>query len=177
MCIRDRFCSAVAIDTIFIGPQLIVTSTPAIGGENNGTATATITNGGTPPFSFLWETGETTATIENLSPGFYTTTVTDSLECSTTDSVEVTFANTLEDIVENSIKLYPNPSETFFILEVGNDFLNGTVELINAEGKVIYNIYVTTNSTEIIVADIASGLYHIRISCDGKTFFQAVVIN
>ena len=99
------------------------------------------------------------------------------MECSTTDSVEVTFANTLEDIVENSIKLYPNPSETFFILEVGNDFLNGTVELINAEGKVIYNIYVTTNSTEIIVADIASGLYHIRISCDGKTFFQAVVIN
>ncbi|MBP9795712.1 MAG: T9SS type A sorting domain-containing protein [Chitinophagales bacterium] len=171
------FCSAVAIDTIFIGPQLIVTSTPAIGGENNGTATATITNGGTPPFSFLWETGETTATIENLSPGFYTTTVTDSLECSTTDSVEVTFANSLEDISENSIKLYPNPSETFFILEVGNDFLNASIELINVEGKIMYSENLTTNTSEIKVGDFLKGIYYLKIRSDKNNYYQAIIIN
>lgn len=55
----------------------------------NGTATAIST--GTPSFTYAWNTSpvQTTSTAGNLCPGFYTVTVTDSLGCSATDSVEV----------------------------------------------------------------------------------------
>ncbi len=43
---------------------------------NNGIATA-IVECGISPFDYLWSTGETTQTIENLSPGIYSVTVTD----------------------------------------------------------------------------------------------------
>lgn len=38
--------------------------------------------GGTSPYSFLWSTGSTSATIFNLNAGNYTVTVTDSFGCS-----------------------------------------------------------------------------------------------
>ncbi|MEM9548416.1 MAG: M36 family metallopeptidase [Bacteroidota bacterium] len=44
---------------------------------------------GTAPYTYLWETGETTATINNLMPGFYTLTITDDTNCVKIDSAEV----------------------------------------------------------------------------------------
>lgn len=46
--------------------------------EASATVTAT---GGTPPYNYLWNTLETTQTIENLLPGYYSVTVTDANEC------------------------------------------------------------------------------------------------
>ncbi|HKL03256.1 MAG TPA: SprB repeat-containing protein, partial [Cryomorphaceae bacterium] len=40
--------------------------------------------GGTPPYSFLWNSGQTTASIYNLPAGVYYATVTDSYGCSAT---------------------------------------------------------------------------------------------
>jgi hypothetical protein len=57
----------------------------------NLTATAT----GTPPFSYLWSTGDTTQTI-NVCPTVntdYWVTITDSTLCSATDSVTVTIVD------------------------------------------------------------------------------------
>lgn len=60
------------------------TSAPA----NNGSATAAPT-GGTPPYTYLWSTGATTATINNLNSGTYTVTVTDANNCTKTGSVVI----------------------------------------------------------------------------------------
>lgn len=45
---------------------------------------------GTDPFTYLWGTGDTTATISGLSSGRYEVTVTDSMGCSTTKTLSVT---------------------------------------------------------------------------------------
>ncbi|TXB63594.1 SdrD B-like domain-containing protein [Phaeodactylibacter luteus] len=50
-------------------------------GEATATATANAT-GGTPPFSYLWSTGETTQQITGLGAGTYTVTITDAALCS-----------------------------------------------------------------------------------------------
>ena len=38
-------------------------------------------SGGTPPYSFIWSNGSNTPTIDNLSPGNYSLTVTDNNNC------------------------------------------------------------------------------------------------
>ncbi|MEO1263156.1 MAG: M43 family zinc metalloprotease [Bacteroidota bacterium] len=64
-----------------------VTSTPVTAANSNdGTATV-VPTGGTQDYSFLWNTGATTALITGLAPGQYSVTVTDANNCSTTESV------------------------------------------------------------------------------------------
>jgi gliding motility-associated-like protein len=63
-------------------------STPTSCNANNGTATATPT-GGTVPYMYLWDTGDTTSSISNLATGSYNVIVTDSLGCTDTLAVFV----------------------------------------------------------------------------------------
>lgn len=56
----------------------------------NGEATGSIlpsVYGGTPPYTYVWSTGATTAFVNNLSSGTYTVTVSDANGCSTETSV------------------------------------------------------------------------------------------
>ncbi len=64
-----------------------VSSTNA-GCTGDGTASA-VTEGGTPPYVFLWDNGDTTAEISDLQPGMYFLTVTDDHGCTETASAEV----------------------------------------------------------------------------------------
>ena len=52
--------------------------------QNNGTATMSAT-GGSPPYSYLWSNGQTSAVINNLPISFLYGTVTDDLGCVVTD--------------------------------------------------------------------------------------------
>ncbi|MDX1666435.1 MAG: hypothetical protein R3350_04375, partial [Saprospiraceae bacterium] len=58
------------------------------GGEN-GVATAT-PDGGVPPYSFMWDNGETTQTATSLEAGEHFVTVTDSEGCASQCSVTIT---------------------------------------------------------------------------------------
>lgn len=64
------------------GPSISISNTVAVKcfGENNGSATATIT-GGAAPFSTLWSSGATGLTALNLATGIINVTVTDALGC------------------------------------------------------------------------------------------------
>ncbi len=57
-------------------------------GAEDGTATVTGA-GGTMPYTFLWDTGATTATINNLAVGTYSVTVTDANNCASSQSVSI----------------------------------------------------------------------------------------
>jgi hypothetical protein len=60
--------------------QITITKTDALCEANNGTASASVNNG-TPPYTYKWSNGKTTASINKLSPGSYTVTVTDAAGC------------------------------------------------------------------------------------------------
>lgn len=78
-------------------------------GANDGIASAIITNG-VPPYTFLWSPGgQTTSTINNLIPGIYSCTITDSI--GQMDSISVTITQ---------------PSEIF-------SNINGTADVCNGE--------------------------------------------
>lgn len=70
-----------------------VTATNVSGaGATDGTATAAPT-GGTAPYTYLWNTGATTAGISGLAPGTYTCVVTDAQNCSSTQSASINAFN------------------------------------------------------------------------------------
>ncbi|HFB99729.1 MAG TPA: hypothetical protein ENJ53_02880, partial [Phaeodactylibacter sp.] len=78
--------------TVIINQPIILmtTSTPATcGGANDGTATVTA-SGGVPPFTYLWDNGQTTATATGLAAGSHSVTVTDANGNTSTTSVVVT---------------------------------------------------------------------------------------
>lgn len=90
---------------------------------NNGSATA-IASGGTPPFTYNWNTGDTAPAISGLSSGSYTVTVIDANNCSTVSGGTLTSQNsgpvvTLNTGSQTSISCNGN-SDGIVDINVGN---------------------------------------------------------
>ncbi|MFN4256782.1 MAG: SdrD B-like domain-containing protein, partial [Saprospiraceae bacterium] len=75
-------CAAVGLVTIgqSSGPSAAAAAIGAATCTSGGTATVTVT-GGTTPYTYLWDNGQTTATATNLAPGQHSVTVTDANGC------------------------------------------------------------------------------------------------
>lgn len=76
-------------------------------GVDDGTANA-VPSGGTPPYTYAWDNGETTATITDLAPDFYTVVVTDANGCTNSQTVQVEQGGVL-CVLSNAIQSV-NPS-------------------------------------------------------------------
>lgn len=59
-------------------------------GGNNGTAFVSFINGGTAPYTYVWNNGQTGSSISNLSIGSYTATITDANGCTVSAGTVVT---------------------------------------------------------------------------------------
>lgn len=64
-------------------------------GADDGALTA-VASGAPSPYTYLWSTGATTATISNLAPGLYSVTVSDTNNCSVSASFVLTEPSVLD---------------------------------------------------------------------------------
>jgi gliding motility-associated-like protein len=62
---------------------------PSCNNSNDGSVSLTITNG-TAPYSFIWNSGQTTQNLSGLGGGNYSVTVSDALGCTASISVSLT---------------------------------------------------------------------------------------
>ncbi len=98
--IKDANNIVLAQDSTFFLPEptlLTVTVTHSnvtCAGLPNGSATA-FPSGGTPPYTYAWNTGETTATINNLAAGTYLVFIKDRNNCETQQNVIITQPNAM----------------------------------------------------------------------------------
>ncbi|HMP25928.1 MAG TPA: T9SS type A sorting domain-containing protein [Saprospiraceae bacterium] len=83
-------CRDITVGALSVNIREIRSAIFAEGGapKNNGFAKVQA-EGGTAPYSYLWDNGATTNEISNLLPGTYIVTVTDANGCMTTRSVVV----------------------------------------------------------------------------------------
>lgn len=81
----------VALNTTVLAQPLSVTATgsnPSCFGGNDGSASANVSFG-TTPYSYLWSNAATTQSINSLTAGAYSVTVTDAVSSTVTDTYNV----------------------------------------------------------------------------------------
>jgi uncharacterized repeat protein (TIGR01451 family) len=113
----------------------------AICGNANGSAYA-YASGGIAPYTYQWNTGATTASIENLPPGTYTVTVTDANAQTAMASGEVVNVMQLFMVGNNLSYLWNQAGGEQLAMHPCPGFCNGglTVHLENLGGTPPYNV-------------------------------------
>ena len=84
-------CDSIVTTNLNIGTDINIMSNisqVSCNGYIDGGVNIT-TNGGNSPYSYLWSNGSITNTINNVVAGVYSVTVTDSINCSSIDSITI----------------------------------------------------------------------------------------
>ena len=150
-------------------------------GETNTLYASAI--GGLGNYTYSWSPADNLDDATAQTPVFtatqagdftYTVTVSDG-EATASASVSFTVIDNV-GVGENSettVSLYPNPASSTVYLKGINNFNNLEVSVLNLQGQVVLR---TVNALEINVADIESGIYFIKIDCDGQQYLKKFVI-
>ncbi|MBK8845742.1 MAG: hypothetical protein IPO27_03915 [Bacteroidetes bacterium] len=116
-------------------------------GDSNGSVTATA-GGGTPVYSYLWNTGAATSTVTGLAVGTYTVTVTDANGCTITGTAQVGSPAQLIGTITGTINVTCNGAST------------GSATLTASGGHLPYNTYMWSNGqTTATATGLAAGTY------------------
>lgn len=92
---------------------------------SDGSATVTVTSG-TGPFSYNWSNGETTQTINNLSPGLYCVTVSADNSCDEVTCISVLYPGAISvDVQDGSVTC--------------NGDTDGTISVVISDGSPPYS--------------------------------------
>jgi len=81
--------------------------------------------------------------------------------------------NSTERFEDSSIKIYPNPNNGHFTLEIINFFGPSQVKIINQQGKIVDNVMLKFSSNaKFDLSHLFNGLYYIQVSNGKKQFVQ-----
>jgi hypothetical protein len=117
----------------------------------DGTATA-VPYGGTPPYTYHWSNGGTTAQITGLTGGVYTVTVTDISNCTAVASATVVFFNEGVWIAHDSTDV------TCF------GYNNGTATVMGMSGTPPYTYFWSTGAMTPTVNNLSPGNYTVTVT-------------
>ncbi|MEM8907703.1 MAG: SprB repeat-containing protein, partial [Bacteroidota bacterium] len=119
-------------------------------GDQNGTLSANVT-GGTAPYTYLWNTGATTSSLDNMAPGVYLVTVTDANGETADDSAKIEEPEAL-------------------VLETSSNFetCTGSADAhvaVNVNGGTGERTYVWSNGmTGFIIEGVSAGEYQVTVT-------------
>jgi ELWxxDGT repeat protein len=145
----------------------IVTETSNINWPT-GSVTATPASGAAP-FSYRWNTSDTTASLQDLAAGFYEVTITDANGCSTSQSAWVEtnglISSTEEEVASLSATVYPNPFRHTLNVQF-NGVSTGvmTAELFSLNGQLIRTQnFPAHQDIALATDDLPAGLFVLRL--------------
>ena len=175
------------VDSVVVygDPTPITITVTVDSGSRHGTGIAGIVaSGGIQPYTYRWNTGDTTSLIDSLNPGTYRVTVRDSLGCRATDSVVIAnLAVGINNVSEAQPKigLFPNPANSSINVVVESPVaLNAKIEAIDLTGKVVYsmpaNISTVHFSQAIDVKQFSPGIYILQLTSETQSVHQRFVV-
>ncbi|MDB5285008.1 MAG: hypothetical protein JWO06_4083 [Bacteroidota bacterium] len=156
-------CVVVVTDSITqpSAINVVLSKVDASGAGNNGMVSAAVT-GGTPAYTYVWNTLSTHDTITHLSPATYCVTVTDANHCSVVSCDSVSFTVGINVISKSTVKLYPNPASTTLTIEPGVDG-KFRFSIFDLSGKAIAERTITGSTVNIDLRQYSEGLYTYRL--------------
>ncbi len=125
---------------------------PTCFGGNDGAIAVTVT-GGTPPYRYQWDTGETGTNLSNLSAGVYTLSITDDEGCKAFEQIE------LENPEQIALDLGDNRTickDQSLVLDITIDDPNATYSWASDNGFRSSNAVVELNTAGIYTATITN---------------------
>ena len=159
-------------------PSATLSITAPICGNNNGNVTITI-GGGTPPFTYSWNNGNTTSIVTGLTGSPTQTlivTIIDSNSCTIKDTAIVQCATGIANYdLQNEFIIYPNPnSGTFTISTKRKDF---ALTITNILGEKILSQKIQNIKSEIDLSKQPSGIYFLQLKTSEGIATKKIVIN
>ena len=136
---------------IVLASSASVTSALDCNGDTDGQVTGSAT-GGTTPYTYSWNTGETNAIETNLGAGTYSVTITDQNGC--TDSTSVTMTQPTSLVSSASVTS---------TLDCNGD-TNGQVTGSATGGTTPYTYSWNTGETNAIETNLGAGTYSVTIT-------------
>jgi hypothetical protein len=171
-------CQATVVNLTITEPSALSTSAVATDETcpncNDGTATATPV-GGTAPYTYLWNDGQTTNPATGLTPGTYTVDITDANGCFVTSS-SVTVGEDvtgISELADYGVVIYPNPVVDFLAIEATKGTITH-ITLLDASGKFITELTKSDNIFTTDMRHLAKGNYKVVIQTTERTIIASV---
>ncbi len=83
----------------------------------------------------------------------------------------------INKLSDAGIKIYPNPSNGIFNLEIGNEYSNCKIQLIDLAGRVLYEeVLNNINQHQLNLKDLKQGVYIINLNVDNKQYNERLII-
>lgn len=164
-------------------PEIILvgSTTNEIGNSENGTATVTAT-GGTPPFTYFWNTSpaQTTSTAIDLSGGDYEVSVTDANGCMETMAITVeTIVGTIDPSEKLIFEISPNPGKTnigvYFEFSSPQEW---SVTFYNNLGQLVksFKSNQKMQSHKLWINDLPAGHYSVRLEAEEHEIIRKFIV-
>jgi hypothetical protein len=196
--VTDGGCSVEDSAEIIVPEPLelsFIATSQSYPGAGDGTLQAVVL-GGTPAYSYSWQTGATTATLGGIVYGWFNVTVTDANGCMISDSGYVTpgaigktaksTSTEATDIADISFTAFPNPtvkgSSVWMAIE--NVMLDEktTVQLYDLTGQLIlseqHSIVKGSNKVELNGSrELSAGSYIIRLNAGDQVITSRILVS
>lgn len=155
-------------DIVYNAPQLSSSHsvTPvSCFGDQSGAIDVTV-QGGTAPYQFSWDNGQTTQNISGITMGTYSVTITDANGCTTTLSTSVG---------QPIAALSATAQTTAALCNGGN---TGSIDISVSGGTFPYSYSWSTGASSEDITQLNSGTYNVTVTdANGCTLSQQFTIN
>ncbi|TXI88050.1 MAG: T9SS type B sorting domain-containing protein [Crocinitomicaceae bacterium] len=133
-------------------------------GESNGNVSASV-SGGTTPYSYAWNSGQTTDVVTGLPAGNYTVVVTDFNNCQISETIEITQPDAL------AIQL-----SAVDVLCHGLATGSASVDAIGGQGAYTYSW--TNGATTASISNLVAGNYEVTVTDENNcSFTNSIDVN
>lgn len=174
--VGGKFATSIKIKQPDALTATILAQNPASTGNADGKATLQI-KGGTGPFIYVWDTGETGITSTKLNPGKHSVTITDANRCTTQATIEI-FENILPlaGVIQEIGKIKCSGGQTSLQASVSGGKGPYQYQWSNAQLKGDQPSGVLAGDYQLTITDVVNNKFTATISVKQPDPITAVVL-
>lgn len=158
-------------------PLILAVNTSPDNGTGNGAALASA-GGGTPPYTYAWNTGQNGPQISGLFAGNYIVLITDARGCTRSDTVTIS-SNVSVDPGQDGqwLKLYPNPTSGRIRYAVQPAAAQPLyLRLTDMQGRILQQRVSPPQELEgdLSLDTYSAGIYLLQVQQGGRSVWQRI---